>query len=334
MAASNNLTLTWAPDVTWQTAAGGTYLDLPIESITASRRLAIRIFADRVVVGEVWDNPASREVNVSVPMENRATAHISAQAVAYACGPWKSGVAFAAADQVCGGEYPSSRYSMTVTTAGTTGTTEPEWPNKHGFTLARSKAMAATAATDLGGGLVGIPVTAHGFFAGEIVNIAGTINYNGTFTLPAQSTGGVDVLVIAATYTAETFEITDTVAIAGSTVIDNGDGTVDIPCPDHGLESGQDVTIDGTTNYDGLYTLGAQADPDWLTVTATYVAEQINGGYAIDKTIVDGGVTWTFTDAVADLVVLESDSSRRIVGRVNDGHLQTSGVKFQIRNAP
>ena len=81
---------------------------------------------------------------------------------------------------------------------------------------------------------------------------------------------------------AESFDQTEPVAIADTRAVDNGDGTVDLPLPAHGFVAGQDVTISGTTNYDGTYTLGAQADPDWLTLTATYVAEQLAGGSVRD----------------------------------------------------
>ena len=74
----------------------------------------------------------------------------------------------------------------------------------------------------------------------------------------------------------------------------------------------------------------AQTDPDWLTITATYVAEQITGGYAIDKTIQDGSAVWTFTDAATPLTVLESEPCRRIIGRVNNGQLGKSGTKFRL----
>ena len=75
----------------------------------------------------------------------------------------------------------------------------------------------------------------------------------------------------------------------------------------------------------------AQTDPDWLTITATYVAEQITGGYAIDKTIQDGSAVWTFTDAATPLTVLESEPCRRIIGRANGGQLGQSGTKFRLR---
>jgi hypothetical protein len=70
--------------------------------------------------------------------------------------------------------------------------------------------LSASAAIDNADGTVGIPIVAHGYEAGEVVTIAGTINYNGAYTLPDQTSGGVDVMVITATYVAETFAGTET----------------------------------------------------------------------------------------------------------------------------
>jgi len=334
-AAVNVVSLSWQPDPSWQVAAGGTYLDLLTGGVTAPRRLAVRIFSYGQLVAEVWDNPASREVNVSVDMGANPIAHIRAQAVAYACGPWQAAATVALGDQVCGGEYPSRRYAMTVSTAGTTGAEEPEWPRKHGFRLALANTFTAAAAVDNGDGTVGVPVAGHLYYAGQSIVISGTTSYNGTYTLPAQTLGGADVVVIPHAYIAETFLGTETIAIAGSSVVDNGDGTVDIPCPAHGFIAGQDVTISGTTNYAGTYTIGAQADPDWLTITAAFVAEQIAGGYAIDTTVADGTAVWTFADASPELVVLESEPSRRLIGRINGtGQIRHSGTKFTVGHGP
>jgi len=61
----------------------------------------------------------------------------------------------------------------------------------------------AAAATDEGGGAVGIALTGHGLAVGDKIIIAGTINYDNKYTLQAGTT--TDKLVITATYAAETF---------------------------------------------------------------------------------------------------------------------------------
>lgn len=65
------------------------------------------------------------------------------------------------------------------------------------------------AAVDVGGGVVGIPVTGHGFDVGEAVTIAATVNYNGSYTVLSSSTA--NQVNITATYSAETFGADDTI---------------------------------------------------------------------------------------------------------------------------
>lgn len=67
------------------------------------------------------------------------------------------------------------------------------------------------AAVDKGGGKVGIPVTGQPFAIGEGITIAGTTNYNGNHTVDATSTA--NEVVITATYQAEVFAGTETIAL-------------------------------------------------------------------------------------------------------------------------
>jgi hypothetical protein len=55
--------------------------------------------------------------------------------------------------------------------------------------------------------------------------------------------------------------------------IDAGGGDVTLNADGHGFTTGDSVTITGTTNYDGTYTITAATDT--ITITATYVAETI-----------------------------------------------------------
>ncbi len=72
--------------------------------------------------------------------------------------------------------------------------------------------LDAAAAVDLGGGLVGLPATGHGLAASIRVDIAGTTNYDGSFLLDASTS--TDQIVIATSFTAETFAGTETVTAA------------------------------------------------------------------------------------------------------------------------
>lgn len=62
-------------------------------------------------------------------------------------------------------------------------------------------------AVNKGGGLVGIPITAHGWTTGKSVTLTGTTNYNATYILDV--TTSVNEIVVPATFIAETFAITD-----------------------------------------------------------------------------------------------------------------------------
>lgn len=67
------------------------------------------------------------------------------------------------------------------------------------------------AAVDKGSGLVGIPITAHSFKAGDETAIAGTTNYDDTYTIVSYTTNEI---VITATYVAETFAGTETASFS------------------------------------------------------------------------------------------------------------------------
>ena len=58
------------------------------------------------------------------------------------------------------------------------------------------------AAVDKGSGLVGIPITGHTFDVGNKTTLAGTVNYDATYTVISQT---ANEIVITATFVAETF---------------------------------------------------------------------------------------------------------------------------------
>lgn len=69
------------------------------------------------------------------------------------------------------------------------------------------------AAADEGGGLVSIPLTGHGYSAGNTIVLNATSNYDGIHTLPSQAAGDADHIIITATFAAETFAGTETACI-------------------------------------------------------------------------------------------------------------------------
>jgi hypothetical protein len=68
-------------------------------------------------------------------------------------------------------------------------------------------------AVDKGGGLVGIPLTGHGYSEANILLLNGSTNYDGVHILPSQTSGSANEIIITATYQAETFAGTETVCI-------------------------------------------------------------------------------------------------------------------------
>ena len=67
--------------------------------------------------------------------------------------------------------------------------------------------LDAGPAVDVGGGVVGIPSTGHGFASGEVVVFSGTTNYDDTYTVLASTTA--NQINITETFTAETFTTSD-----------------------------------------------------------------------------------------------------------------------------
>lgn len=70
------------------------------------------------------------------------------------------------------------------------------------------KTLGAAAATDEGGGLVGLPCAAHGLPIGAEIVVVGTTNYDATYTVKRGTTA--DKILVTATYTAETLDGTET----------------------------------------------------------------------------------------------------------------------------
>lgn len=79
------------------------------------------------------------------------------------------------------------------------------------------QALDNAAATDEGGGDVGIPLTGHGRSEGETVLLNGTANYDGVHVLPDQTKGDANKVIITATYAAETFAGTETLCVVINT---------------------------------------------------------------------------------------------------------------------
>lgn len=141
--------------------------------------------------------------------------------------------------------------------------------------------LDAAAVVNKGGGKVGLPSTAHGLSAGAPVVIAGTTNYDGAYTLQPETRA--NELVILKAYTAEVLVGTETCTLARQVGLvgaarDAGSGKVGLPSAAHGLPVGSRITVDGSTSYDGTYTVLRGSSADELLITKTYAAETFSAG--------------------------------------------------------
>jgi hypothetical protein len=144
-----------------------------------------------------------------------------------------------------------------------------------------AQTLDAGSARNAGSGLVGLPLTGHGYTAGTQVKIAGSTNYNGVHTLAASTSA--NELVIATTYVAETLAGDETVTpciqvlLTAGAATNEGSGKVGLPSTGHGLPVGAEITVAGTTNYNATYTVARGTTANKLVVTATYQAETFAG---------------------------------------------------------
>lgn len=188
-------------------------------------------------------------------------------------------------------------------------------------------------------GTVTIPAPGHGFVQSDAVTISNTVNYDAAYTLPVQTNGDADNLVITATYVTENTLPAGKAYPTNGNVIDNGGGTVNIPAPAHGYVAGDVIDITGTTNYDSAYTLPVQTngDADNVEITATFVAETIGPSDYARKRVEDpdgAGAQWKFV--YDSQTVLESEPTGRIIVRqpATGNTVLRSGTNFIRRSGP
>lgn len=142
--------------------------------------------------------------------------------------------------------------------------------------------LSAAAVTDEGNGLVGLPAVNSPFIQDCAVTILGTQNYDGTYRLMEGSSE--DKLVISAVFKAETLSSSakahwGRAAFFEGDARDLGDGKVALPIGGVGtsLSAGDNVTIEGSTNYDGVHVLAEGTNSTRLVIEASYKAESFDG---------------------------------------------------------
>lgn len=122
-------------------------------------------------------------------------------------------------------------------------------------------------AVDVGGGVVGIPLTGQPFNTGDLVTITNCPQYNGNYTVLASSTANqVD---ITATFQGG--------LIDNAAAVDVGGGVVGIPITGHPYATGETITIANTVNYDGSYPVLASSTANQVNITVAYNAETFDG---------------------------------------------------------
>ena len=157
------------------------------------------------------------------------------------------------------------------------------------------QSLNAAAATNDGGGLVGIPLTSHGYSEGDIVLLNGTTNYDGVHTLPSQSTGTANAFVITATYSAETFTGTETVCVVVESVTHNlktTDRTYDRFWQEYTKQTEAHIaTIKLTAGSGEIVEAGILRAGDMLTLSnPQYDAVQSPKDFSIKKDLRNGAI--------------------------------------------
>lgn len=147
----------------------------------------------------------------------------------------------------------------------------------------QSFTLAAEAVTDEGDGLVGLPAVDNPFVQDCAVTILGTEHYDGNYRLMAGTSS--DKLVISAIFEAETLT-EDAKAYRGRSAFfegdarDLGDGLVVLPMGGAGtsLSAGDSVTIQGTTSYNGTFTLKEGTNSMRLVIESAFSEETFAEG--------------------------------------------------------
>lgn len=338
--------ITYTGNTGWSDDGNSSWVSMAIDGVTKPRRIAVEWRNKNQVFYHHWDNPGDRTIpktqgaqpTVMTVPDLGTYAKITAHTYAYEGQPWQAGTSYAVGDKLSVGAIdsttgleaaPSIAYWWECIRAGSSGTTRPTFATDPKYladeyreiTQSYKIWLAAEAIINNGDGTVSIAVgnesNPHRFEAGDEVRISGTTNYDGVYTLPDQSAGDKNTVIVTATYVAETPATSDSMWLTAGEAVNNGDGTVNVPCPAHGFVQGDSIAIDGV--YIGTYTLpdqSAHGDADHITITATYTQDawgSANGNVGkaryTDDYAVDNGNS-TVTLAVPSHGFAQGDSVR------------------------
>ena len=202
-------------------------------------------------------------------------------------------------DLASGGGYTGSGTpTFTIEIDGkTTGTiTKYEELNSLAITaMANAHTGSITVMADAGGGNTTITSSSHGLSNSDRVTISATSSYNGIFTIAAVTTN--------------TFQIVRTFVSDEAT--GSWGGNTQITSAAHGLSNGNDITITGTTNYNGTFTIQDVAT-NTFNIVKEYTTNDATGAWELSPNPFSG--TTTVTDASHGLI---SGNEISITGTAN-----------------
>ena len=178
-----------------------------------------------------------------------------------------------------------------------------------------------------------MPATDHGFTTGQKIEVSGTVNYDGIYTVDSSTT--VNEIVIEHAYTAETltstaraqyhwdakghFEGTE-VDLDNAAVVDKGGAPnkVGLPATGHGFAPGDKVRIYGTANYNGSYTVDAATTQNEIVIERSYTAETLTSTAKARRRLTLGQGN-SCPDVEKGLFVSVGESDHTIVNIVSTG---------------
>ena len=116
-----------------------------------------------------------------------------------------------------------------------------------------------------------ITSASHGLSNGNSVVISGTTNYNGTFTISGVATNAFNIVK----------EFTTNDATGSWELSPNpSSGTTTVTDASHGLTNGNQISISGTTNYNGIFTISG-VTTNTFVIADTFVTDDATGTWEI-----------------------------------------------------
>lgn len=145
----------------------------------------------------------------------------------------------------------------------------------------------------------------------------GNVDVQGAAEIPvdAHSFG----LWLKSMFGAPSTAVVDSVSLDAGDAVDKGSGKVGIPATSHGFEAGATIVLEGTTSYDGIYTLAPETSADELVIVSGFTSETFSTS---DTAQLAARVTLDGGDAV--------DNGDGTVGLPSSGHGLAVGAEVSI----